>query len=55
MHIMKLECLRKLPFRIYVKIEKYGINQNNIDTTDCDNNLINFQVNNSIKKFFQAL
>lgn len=55
MYIMKLECLRKLPFGIYVKIEKYGINQNNIDITDCDNNLINLQVSNSIKKFSQAL
>lgn len=53
MHIMKLECLGKLLFGFYTKIEKYGINLDNIDITDCDNNLINLQVSNTFKNFLR--
>lgn len=44
MHIMKLECLQKLPFGTYAEMEKYNINLNDIDTTDCDTSLISLQV-----------
>lgn len=44
MHIMKLECLGKLPFGTYAEMERSGINLNEIDTTDCDNSLESLQV-----------
>lgn len=44
MHIMKLECLGKLPFGTYAEMERSGINLNDIDTTDCDNSLNSLQV-----------
>ncbi|XP_058789258.1 zinc finger protein 236-like [Phymastichus coffea] len=44
MHIMKLECLRKLPFGTYAEMEKSGINLNDIDTTDCDTSLSSLQI-----------
>lgn len=44
MHIMKLECLGKLPFGTYAEIERSGANLNEIDTTDCDNSLESLQV-----------
>lgn len=46
MHIMKLECLGKLPFGTYAEIERCGINMNDIDTTDCENPLESLQVSN---------
>jgi hypothetical protein len=48
MHIMKLECLGKLPFGTYAEMERSGINLNEIDTTDCDNSLESLQVRNFI-------
>lgn len=45
MHIMKLECLRKLPFGTYAEVERSGINLNEIDTTNCAASLASLQVN----------
>ena len=39
MHVLKLECLGKLPFGTYTEIERSGINLTEIDTTDCENSL----------------
>lgn len=56
MHIMKLEFLEKLLFEFYIKIEKCDINLNNIDITDCDNNLINLQMlKNFLKKILKEV
>lgn len=44
MHIMKLECLGKLPFGTYAEMERSGVNLNEIDTTDCENSLESLQV-----------
>lgn len=44
MHIMKLECVGKLPFGTYAEMEREGISLNEIDTTDCDNSLESLQV-----------
>ena len=44
LHIMKLECLGKLPFGTYAEIERSDVNLNDIDTTDCDNSLTSLQV-----------
>lgn len=44
MHIMKLECLGKLPFGTYAEMERSGINMNDIDTSDCENSLESLQV-----------
>ncbi|KOC60642.1 hypothetical protein WH47_07722, partial [Habropoda laboriosa] len=44
MHIMKLECLGKLPFGTYAEMERSGVNLNDIDTTDCDNSLTSLQM-----------
>lgn len=49
MHIMKLECLGKLPFGTYAEIERSGANLNEIDTTDCDNSLESLQVSVGLK------
>jgi len=46
MHIMKLECLGKLPFGTFAEMERSGVNLNDIDTTDCDNSLNSLQVCN---------
>lgn len=44
MHIMKLECLGKLPFGTYAEIERSGANLNEIDTTDCESSLESLQI-----------
>ncbi|XP_077488701.1 zinc finger protein schnurri isoform X2 [Amblyomma americanum] len=44
MHILKLECLGKLPFGMYAEMERSGVNLNEIDTSDCDNSLESLQV-----------
>lgn len=44
-HIMKLECLLKLPFGTYAEMEVSGTNLNDIDTTDCDTSLASLRVN----------
>ncbi|XP_064488114.1 uncharacterized protein LOC135400263 [Ornithodoros turicata] len=44
MHILKLECLGKLPFGMYAEMERSGISLNEIDTSDCDNSLESLQV-----------
>lgn len=44
MHIMKLECLGKLPFGMYAEMERSGVNLNEIDTTDCENSLDSLQL-----------
>ena len=43
MHIMKLECLGKLPIGMYAEMERLGTNLNEIDTTDCENSLESLQ------------
>ncbi|OXU20359.1 hypothetical protein TSAR_011434 [Trichomalopsis sarcophagae] len=43
-HIMKLECLQKLPFDTYAELEKGGMNLNEIDTTDCDTSLASLRI-----------
>lgn len=48
MHIMKLECLGKLPFGTYAEMERSGVNLNDIDTTDCDNSLNSLKVCNKV-------
>lgn len=52
MHIMKLECLGKLPFGTYAEMERSGVNLNDIDTTDCDNSLTSLQVCNEFKYLY---
>lgn len=44
MHIMKLECIGKLPIGMYAEMERLGTNLNEIDTTDCENSLESLQV-----------
>lgn len=36
MHVLRLECLCKIPFGTYAEIERAGINLTAIDTKDCD-------------------
>lgn len=55
MHIMKLECLGKLPFGTYAEMERSGVNLNEIDTTDCDNSLESLQVLPSKFKFISTV
>ncbi|XP_014215282.1 uncharacterized protein LOC106644347 [Copidosoma floridanum] len=43
MHIMKLECLRKLPFGTYAEMERSSVSLNDIDTSDCNTSLISLQ------------
>jgi len=43
MHIMKLECIGKLPIGMYAEMERLGTNLNEIDTTDCENSLESLQ------------
>lgn len=50
MHIMKLECLCKLPFGTYAEMERSGTNMNEIDTTDCAHSLASLQVCKKKKK-----
>jgi HIV type I enhancer-binding protein len=51
MHIMKLECLRKLPFGTYAEIERSGVNLNDIDTNDCDTSLTSLRVSFNLRYF----
>jgi hypothetical protein len=44
MHVLKLECLGKLPFGTYTEIERSGINLTEIDTTDCENSLASLRM-----------
>lgn len=44
MHIMKLECLHKIPFGTYAEMERSGVSFNDIDTTDCETSLCSLQV-----------
>ena len=48
LHIMKLECLGKLPIGMYAEMERLGTNLNEIDTTDCENSLESLQVGVSL-------
>ena len=48
MHIMKLECIGKLPIGMYAEMERLGTNLNEIDTTDCENSLESLQVRLSV-------
>ncbi|XP_063242105.1 uncharacterized protein LOC134542096 isoform X2 [Bacillus rossius redtenbacheri] len=43
MHIMKLECVGKLPFGTYEEMEREGFDPYDIDTTDCENSLESLQ------------
>ncbi|XP_077298911.1 zinc finger protein schnurri isoform X2 [Arctopsyche grandis] len=43
MHVMRLECLGKLPFGTFAEIERAGVSLTDIDTTDCDNSLASLQ------------
>ncbi|KAA0203171.1 hypothetical protein HAZT_HAZT003767 [Hyalella azteca] len=43
MHILKLECLSKLPFGLYAEMERTGLTLANIDTTDCEHSLLSLQ------------
>lgn len=43
MHVMRLECLGKLPFGTFAEIERAGVSLSDIDTTDCDNSLASLQ------------
>ena len=43
-HILKLECLGKLPFGVYAEMERAGAHLANIDTTDCESSLMSLQV-----------
>lgn len=44
MHVMRLECLGKLPFGTFAEIERAGVSLTDIDTTDCDNSLASLQI-----------
>lgn len=43
LHVMRLECLGKLPFGTFAEIERAGVSLTDIDTTDCDNSLASLQ------------
>ncbi|KAG5677237.1 hypothetical protein PVAND_007011 [Polypedilum vanderplanki] len=43
MHVLKLECLQKLPFGTYAEMERSGFNLTDIDTSDCDNSLMSLR------------
>jgi hypothetical protein len=43
MHVLKLECLQKLPFGTYAEMERAGFNLTDIDTSDCDNSLMSLR------------
>lgn len=42
-HVLKLECLQKLPFGTYAEMERSGFNLTDIDTTDCNNALMSLR------------
>lgn len=44
MHVMRLECLGKLPFGTFAEMERAGVSLTDIDTTDCDNSLASLQI-----------
>ncbi|XP_071441634.1 uncharacterized protein shn [Hetaerina americana] len=44
MHIMRLECVGKLPFGTYAEVERSGISLADIDTSDCENSLESLQI-----------
>ncbi|XP_046383881.1 uncharacterized protein LOC124154296 isoform X2 [Ischnura elegans] len=44
MHIMRLECVGKLPFGTYAEVERSGISLADIDTSDCENSLESLQM-----------
>lgn len=44
MHVMRLECLFKLPFGTFTEIERAGVSLTDIDTTDCASSLASLQV-----------
>lgn len=39
MHVLRLECLCKIPFGTYAEIERAGLSLTEIDTTDCESSL----------------
>ncbi|XP_072940699.1 uncharacterized protein shn isoform X2 [Epargyreus clarus] len=43
MHVMRLECLFKLPFGTFTEIERAGVSLTDIDTTDCASSLDSLQ------------
>ncbi|KAL4712735.1 hypothetical protein ACJJTC_008032 [Scirpophaga incertulas] len=43
MHVMRLECLFKLPFGTFTEIERAGVSLTDIDTTDCASSLTSLQ------------
>lgn len=43
LHVLKLECLQKLPFGTYAEMERSGFNLTDIDTSDCDNSLMSLR------------
>ncbi|XP_030027601.2 LOW QUALITY PROTEIN: uncharacterized protein LOC115445458 [Manduca sexta] len=43
MHVMRLECLFKLPFGTFTEIERAGVSLTDIDTTDCASSLASLQ------------
>ncbi|XP_041974927.1 uncharacterized protein LOC121730122 isoform X2 [Aricia agestis] len=43
MHVMRLECLFKLPFGTFTEIERAGLSLTDIDTTDCASSLASLQ------------
>lgn len=44
MHVMRLECLFKLPFGTFTEIERAGVSLTDIDTTDCASSLASLQM-----------
>ncbi|GBP39997.1 Zinc finger protein 40 [Eumeta japonica] len=44
MHVMRLECLFKLPFGTFTEIERAGVSLTDIDTTDCASSLASLQL-----------
>lgn len=43
MHVMRLECLFKLPFGTFTEIKRAGVSLTDIDTTDCASSLASLQ------------
>jgi len=44
LHVLRLECLHKLPFGVYAEMERSGHSLAAIDTTDCESSLLSLQV-----------
>lgn len=44
MHVMRLECLFKLPFGTFTEIERAGVSLTDIDTADCASSLASLQL-----------